>query len=77
MTDSFLTLAQQAAAGIIQANPEAVDRWLENQPGAWGELASKAVLAARSGKGTALTTMERRVVWQVLWDRLSLLPTTG
>ena len=73
MTNDFLSIAQQAASDTVQANAEAVARWLEDQPGAWGELAGKAVLAARDAKGGTLTTMERRVVWQVLWDRLSLL----
>lgn len=56
----------------MRDNPERVQAWLANEPGAWGALAGQAVLAVRRRLGRALTEPERRAVWQALWDRLLL-----
>ena len=65
--------AYEAACAVIQAHPDTVVLWLANQPGAWGNLAGQAVLAARRALGRSLTDAERRAVWAVLWGTLTAL----
>lgn len=57
---------------VITGNRDRVQAWLRNEPGAWGALAGQAVLAERRRHGRPLSELERRVVWQALWDRLLL-----
>ena len=55
---------------VIKENQESVNYWLENKPKSWGSLAGKAVIAARSYYGRTLDETEKRIVWQVLWNKL-------
>ena len=54
-------------AGIIRDNGEQVAGWMSGQPGCWGFLAGKAVVASRAQWGRALADGERRLVWSRLW----------
>lgn len=60
-------------AAIIEGHTDLVEAWLRDQPGSWGALAAQAVLATRRALGRSLDDAERRVVWQVLWDRLLII----
>lgn len=60
-------------AAILAEHEELVAAWLRDQPGSWGALAAQAVLATRRALGRSLDDAERRIVWQALWDRLTLL----
>ena len=55
---------------LLVAERATVEAWLRDEPGSWGALAGRAVLAARQALGRRLTDTERRIVWQALWDRL-------
>ncbi|GEM_PF-1089737 len=55
----------------IASNSIVVNRWLANDPGSWGFLAGQAVLACRHQAGRTLTDLERRMVWQELWNALT------
>ena len=61
---------------IIQNNPVAVKRWIAQEPGAWGFLAGKAVLAAKEKLGRRLSQAERRILWDLLWRELQVNSTT-
>jgi len=63
----------EAVSATIRDHPEAVRRWLANEPGSWGFLAGKAVLDYRRRLGRTLTEAERRAVWSLLWGRLTAL----
>lgn len=54
-------------AGIIREYGEQVAGWMSGQPGCWGFLAGKAVVACRAQLGRALADGERRLVWSRLW----------
>ena len=54
-------------AGIIRDNMEKVAGWMSGQPGCWGFLAGKAVVASRAQLVRSLTEGERRLVWNRLW----------
>ena len=55
---------------VIEGNAATVEKWLANEPGSWGALAGKAVIACRQQAGRPLTKDERRLVWKLLWERL-------
>jgi hypothetical protein len=63
-------LLAAAVADTIAANPQAVERWRTNQPGAWGLLAGQGVLAYRDRLGRRLSELERRGLWAALWAAL-------
>lgn len=58
------------ATATLAACPEELERWRANAPGAWGRLASQAVLLARARIDRRLDDAERRAIWQALWDAL-------
>lgn len=60
-------------AALLAEREELVAAWLRDQPGSWGALAAQAILATRRALGRSLSDAERRIVWQALWDRLTLL----
>lgn len=60
-------------SGVLAAHSDLVAAWLRDEPGSWGALAGQGVLATRRALGRRLTEAERRVVWQRLWDRLTVL----
>jgi hypothetical protein len=64
---------RESIAAVLAAHADRVDAWLRNEPGAWGFLASQAVLTERRRLGRTLTEPERRAVWQALWDELVTL----
>ncbi|MSQ40291.1 MAG: hypothetical protein EXR55_01225 [Dehalococcoidia bacterium] len=64
---------RQAIHHTIASNSIVVNQWLANEPGNWGFLAGKAVLACRDQVGRRLTDLERRMVWQELWNALTEL----
>ncbi len=64
---------RRAVEETIAAHPEVVQRWIENQPGAWGFLAGQGVLAYRRTLGRRLADAERRALWHALWMRLEAL----
>lgn len=59
--------------GVIRDHREKVLAWMKDEPGSWGFLAGRAVLACREQKGEALTDPERRIVWHRLWQLLTEL----
>ena len=71
MTEGFKAdPLRRAVEETIAAHPEVVQRWIENQPGAWGFLAGQGVLAYRRSLGRRLDEAERRALWQALWTKL-------
>ena len=54
-------------AGIIRDNQDKVAGWMSGEPGCWGFLAGKAVVACRAQLGRTLAEPERRLVWHRLW----------
>ena len=62
-----------AVTDIIQNNPLVVRRWIAQEPGTWGFLAGKAVLAAREKLGRKLSQTERRILWDLLWTELQVI----
>ena len=58
---------------VMQANREKVVGWVRDEPGSWGFLAGKAIMACREQSGRPLTDPERRLVWHRLWQLLSQL----
>jgi hypothetical protein len=54
----------------LAQNEAWVERWLRDEPGAWGRLAGAAVLACRARAGRPLTEAERRRVWAHAWRSL-------
>jgi hypothetical protein len=59
-----------AVERTIAANSDVVDEWINNEPGAWGSIAGRCLIACREGLGRSLTDSERRAAWQDLWDKL-------
>ena len=55
---------------IVADNRLTVSNWKIGKPGTWGFLAGQAVLAVRIQLDRQLTDIERRAVWQYLWDFL-------
>jgi hypothetical protein len=64
---------EEAVQAAIHDHAPTVQRWLAGQPGSWGFLAAKAVIACRDRLGRPLTPAERRQVWQRLWRDLNEL----
>ena len=64
--DAILTATLAEQAGLVAA-------WTRDEPGSWGALAGRAIIATRRALGRGLTDAERRIVWQRLWERLVLL----
>ena len=62
---------------VLTAERERIAAWLRQEPGAWGALASAAVLAERRRRGRSLSDAERRLVWQRLWERLLVIRQAG
>ena len=60
-------------AAVLDERADLVAAWLHDQPGSWGALAAQAILATRRALGRSLTAAERRIVWQMLWDRLIVI----
>ena len=58
---------------VIRENRDKVVAWINNEPGSWGFLAGRAVLACRERKGEPLTNPERRIVWHRMWELLTAL----
>ena len=63
----------QLLLGVIGDHREQVTAWIKDEPGSWGFLAGKAVLACREIKGASLSDQERRMVWHRMWLLLSEL----
>ena len=57
--------------GVMRDNRERVVGWLRDEPGSWGFLAGKAVMACREHSGRPLSDPERRLVWHRMWQILS------
>ena len=58
---------------VIRDNRDKVVGWINEEPGSWGFLAGRAVLACKEQKGAALTDPERRIVWHRMWELLTVL----
>ena len=58
---------------VVTDNRQTVSNWRIGKPGAWGFLAGQAVLSVRTHLDRQLTDIERRAVWQYLWDFLAHL----
>jgi len=61
---------------VIKENSAVVEQWLAGKPGSWGALSGKAVVAAGRQLGRSLNDVEKRIVWQALWDKLMELKKT-
>ena len=61
---------EAAVAETLAAHPDAVDRWLANQRGAWGFLAGQGILALRRRLERRPTDDERKRLWTALWSAL-------
>jgi len=72
MTDPL----SRAVSQTIAQHSDVVERWLANQPGAWGMLAGQGVLTYRELLGRKLDESERRQVWAALWAALQELRET-
>ncbi len=59
--------------GVIKDNRDRVLDWINDEPGSWGFLAGRAVLACKEHKGAPLTNPERRIVWHRMWEFLTVL----
>lgn len=68
-TESLDTLL----VGVIRDNRDKVVAWINQEPGSWGFLAGRAVLACKEQKGAPLTDSERRIVWHRMWELLTLV----
>jgi hypothetical protein len=66
-------LLRLAIEETLADNHALVGQWRAGTPGAWGALAGKAIIAARARLGHRLSESERRLVWAMLWQRLSEL----
>jgi len=64
-------------AATLAEHARLVAAWTRDEPGSWGALAGQAIIAARRALGRGLTDTERRLVWQRLWERLTLLRATA
>jgi hypothetical protein len=69
----MMSVLESVVADIIQNNPLVVKRWVAGEPGTWGFLAGKAVLATKEKLGRKLCQSERRVVWGLLWAQLQVI----
>ena len=61
---------EEAIRLTLEGNASIVQNWMGDQPGSWGTLAGKAVIACRQQLGRQLTDYERRLVWHLLWNHL-------
>lgn len=61
---------------VINENETIVNNWLAGKPGSWGALAGKAIVAATKHANRSLSDAEKRVVWQLLWDKLNAIRRT-
>ena len=61
---------EEAVRLTIEHNTSMVKQWMRGQPGSWGFLAGKAVIACRQKLGRTLADRERREVWHLLWGSL-------
>ena len=59
--------------GVINGNRDRVVGWMNEEPGSWGFLAGRAVLACKEFKGAPLTESERREVWGRMWELLTVI----
>ena len=66
---------QSVIEETIATHGAEVERWLVREPGAWGFLAGKAVIAMRLKLGRRLVDSERRAVWSALWASLQSMAT--
>ena len=66
-----------AVTSTIAAHPIEVARWQSGQPGAWGFLAGRGILAYRDRLGRTLTDHERRHLWEALWAALEATRAFG
>lgn len=66
-------LIVEAVLQTIEGNRPTVESWMVSQPGSWGFLAGKAVIAYREILERPLTDLERREVWHLLWIYLTHL----
>ena len=73
MAESMEDVVDRAASDVLLREQIDVQRWLRDEPGAWGALAGKATIATRELLGRPLSSDERRVVWAVMWSRLVAL----
>ena len=55
---------------VIEENTNLVNEWLIDKPGSWGALSGKALVAVNKELGKSLGDQDRRLVWQLLWNRL-------
>ncbi len=63
----------EAVQLTIDSHPPMIAKWIAGEPKSWGFLAGRAVTAYRHRLGRSLTDLERREVWQLLWNRLTQL----
>ena len=66
---------EEVVRRTIESNTSMVGKWVVGQPGSWGFLSGKAVIAYRQTLGRTLTDPERREVWDLLWKCLGACPT--
>lgn len=64
---------EEAVRLTIDGHAPMIAKWIAGEPKSWGFLAGKAVTACRHRLGRSLTDLERRKVWQLLWNRLAQL----
>ena len=76
MTQSVESL-DALLVGVIKDNGDRVLDWINDEPGSWGFLAGRAVLACKEHKGAPLTNSERRIVWHRMWEILTVLKEQG
>lgn len=55
---------------IVEEDKELVNNWLAVKPGSWGALAGKAIVAVQRHLDRRLTETEKRIVWQLMWNKL-------
>lgn len=55
---------------VIKENSAMVNDWLADKPGAWGALSGKALIAVKNELGKNLNDSEKRLIWQLLWNKL-------
>ena len=63
----------QSIKTAIENNNDAVTQWIVNTPGSWGYLSGQAVMTCRKILFRPLTAQERRLLWHVLWVKLTVL----
>ncbi len=77
MGENDPTALAGAVDETLARHPDAVARWLAQQPGAWGYLAGQGVLAYRRRLGRRLGEGERRQLWAALWAALEAIRASG